>query len=165
MRRMLRVLLALVTGLVLITGIAPIAHSATLGTSLADELQAESEAILEQVPGGVIEAPGIISWDGGAVRLTLEGAVTPQAFQTCETGAYCAWQGANYSGRRLSFTNCWYDGASSSLAPITTGLSAANARGSGIVSLRSNGSTVGTLGPNSGTAYISGGIDTLVCYS
>lgn len=131
-----------------------------------DPLEARAAAILAVYPGGDEIAPGILSWDDGAVVLTLDGAVSPQSIGTCLTGQYCAWSGTNYLGTKLAFTSCSAAGYSSSLA-LLGGLarSTANARTTGHVNAVSGGSVIYMMPANTGHPVNSTTLSALVCYT
>ena len=143
--------------------------SLTAGAAIAappDQLEARTAAILAAHPGGEEIAPGILSWDDGAVVLTLDGAVSPQSIGTCLTGQYCAWSGTNYLGTKLAFTACSSSGTSSSLA-LLSGLarSTANARTSGTVNAVNGGSVIYSMSANTGRPVNGSTLSHLVCYS
>ena len=71
------------------------------------ELQARVDAVLAEFPGGSQTAPNEVTWEDGAVILTLaadEGLITTMAVGSCATGYYCAYSGYNLSGSKLSFS-------------------------------------------------------------
>ncbi|WP_309615126.1 peptidase inhibitor family I36 protein [Salinibacterium sp.] len=134
--------------------------------SPADPLEARTAQVLASHPGGEEIAPGVISWDGGAVVLTLEGAATARAIGTCATGQYCAWSGTSYTGTKLAFTSCSSGGTSSSLS-LLSGLarSTANARTFGSVDAVSGSSVIYSMSTNTGRPSNGTTLSALVCYS
>lgn len=131
-----------------------------------DTLEARAAVILATHPGGQEIAPGVLSWNDGAVVLTLDGAVGPQSIGTCQTGQYCAWGGTNYTGTKLAFTACSSGGTSSSLA-LLSGLarSTANARTSGHVNAVNGGSLIYSMPANTGHPVNGSTLSNLVCYT
>jgi hypothetical protein len=127
-------------------------------------LEIRATAVLEANPGGQEIAPGIVSWGNGAVVLTLDGAVSPQAVGTCATGQYCAWSETSYIGTKLAFTACSAGGTSSSLALLGGVVrSTANARSSGTVKAKNGSTVVYTMAANTGKAVNISPLSTLVC--
>lgn len=123
-----------------------------------DRFAAEVERILDLAPGGVEIAPGRISWDGGDVVLTLDGAVTPALVSQCTSGQYCAWSSTGYSGSFVAFSGCSVSGTLN-IIPGFTARSIANKRSSGYVVASSY-----ILNAGSGYSSVSG-VTTMTCYS
>ncbi len=145
----------------------------TLGTvsaAQADDvpprpLQAQIESILAEHPGGVQTASNTISWDRGAVILTLASSgISSMSVGNCATNYYCAYTGTTLTGSKLSFSSC----------NTTVGLSAlpgavrsiANARSGGYVQGQtSGGSTLTTVYAGGQVNFAPTGISRLRCVS
>lgn len=142
---------------------------AGLGSAHADtSLQDQVDEILLENPGGTQTGLNTISWESGAIELTLavEGGFSTLDVGTCETGRYCAYSGFSYSGTKLSFTACSAGGSSASLALLGNApRSAANARTSGSVSATNGGTAVFSMGANTGRTTVTGSVSSLVCYT
>ncbi|MEO5535265.1 MAG: peptidase inhibitor family I36 protein [Pseudolysinimonas sp.] len=149
-----------------------IATFALLGASAAatadplTSLSSRVAEILQEFPGGIEVAPGVIEWQKGAVTLTLESEFSARSIGTCSTGQYCAWSNTLYSGTKLAFTSCSVGGTSSSLAPLG-GLvrSTANARTSGTVNAVNGATVVYTMAANTGKPSNAATLTDLVCFS
>jgi hypothetical protein len=163
MKRRARRFLAIVTASLMCAGWV---LQATAAMASPDPLESKVSAILAEHPGGTQVAPGVVSWNSGAVVLTLDGAVSPQAIGNCATGQYCAWSGTSYSGTKLAFTACSASGTSSSLA-LLSGLarSTANARTSGHVNAVSGSTLIYSMPANTGKPANSATLSKLVCYT
>lgn len=157
-----------------ITAAIAIAAIALLGlganpalANTADDLESRTAAILAAHPGGKEIAPGIISWNDGAVTLTLEGApISPRSVASCATGQYCAWSNTSYTGTKLTFTACSSGGTSSSLALLGGhARSTANARTSGHVDARAGSTTIYTMSAGTGNPSNGVTLTALVCYT
>lgn len=128
-----RLVSALVLAFVLTLGGAAVATATT-----PNDLQSQVNEVLAQYPGGEQIGPGEISWNDGAMILTLEGATAHSgvigamaAVGSCASGAFCAYNGTNLSGAKLTFTNC---AALNIVSPLGSPVrSVANARSSGNV--------------------------------
>lgn len=93
-----------------------------------------------QEHGGVQSGWNEVTWDDGAVVLTIEprGGFAPFAVGTCATGTYCVYSGPNRTGSKIAFSTC----ANHSVSPLGGPVrSMANARSSGSV-VAKNSSTV-----------------------
>lgn len=131
-----------------------------------ETLQDRIDAILQEHPGGIQIDDRSISWENGAVTLTLDAGTGARSIGTCATGSYCAFSGYNYAGTKLSFTSCSAGGSSGSLALLgNVPHSVANARTSGTVAARNGGSTIFNLGANSGNPAVTSTVTTLVCFT
>ena len=123
-------------------------------------------AILAEHPGGEEIAPGVISWDNGAVVLTLADAASPDTVGTCATGQYCAWSGTSYTGTKLAFTACSSAGTSSSLSLLGGVVrSTANARSSGHVDAKNGSTLVYSMAAGTGHPTNSSTLTSLVCFT
>lgn len=152
-------------GALALTLIAPLSANAAT-TTANDTLQAQIDAVLTEHPGGTQTAPNEITWDDGAVVLTLEvpgGAFSPLAVGSCATDYYCAYSNYNLSGSKVSFYEC---DTTKSTSLLSTVRSVANARSSGYVQAKSSaGSVLATIGYNGSLAYAPTGITQLTCVS
>ena len=101
-------------------------------------VQQRIDEAMQARPGGIQFSATEISWDDGAVVLTVDGGVGPHAIGSCATGAFCAWDGANLTGSKLSFTSC----GTHSTAGLSVVRSIANARSSGSVKAKNASGTV-----------------------
>ena len=130
------------------------------------ELQARDDAGLAEVPGGSQTAPNEVTWEDGAVILTLaadEGLITTMAVGSCATGYYCAYSGYNLSGSKLSFSAC---NTTQSTGALSVVRSLANARSSGYVQGKnSSGTVLATVSAGGSLAYASTSITKLTCVS
>lgn len=127
------------------------------------DLQHRTDAVIEEF-GGTQTGPGEVTWDGGAVVLTLaaDDARGPGtlAVGSCPSGSYCAYSLAGYFGSRLTFTTCT---TGNSVAPLGSPVrSIANSRTSGTVRAYNSGSLVLTVPANTGVNTIAT-ITTLSC--
>ena len=130
------------------------------------ELQARVDAVLAEFPGGSQTAPNEVTWEDGAVILTLaadEGLITTMAVGSCATGYYCAYSGYNLSGSKLSFSAC---NTTQSTGALSVVRSLANARSSGYVQGKnSSGTVLATVSAGGSLAYASTSITKLTCVS
>lgn len=72
------------------------------------DMQQRVEDLLAQYPGGEQTNWNEVNWQDGEVIMTLvpdDLSVAPLA-ATCTTGRFCAYDGSNYNGNRISFTTC-----------------------------------------------------------
>lgn len=158
--------------LVLLTALVAIGSgmlAAAPASAATDELQDEVDAVIAEF-GGTQTAPNEVSWDDGAVVLTIApddaasrfglSGVTAFSVGSCPSGAFCAYSGTSYTGSRLTFTACT---TGNSVAALGTVRSLANSRGYGTVRAYDGWATVATLGPNTGAASVAAGIDKLNC--
>ena len=145
---------------------ALLAHAAAAAAHPGDALADRVADVVNEFPGGVEVAPGVIEWEGGAIILTLESEVSPRSIGTCATGQYCAWTSTSYGGTKLAFTSCSVGGTSSSLAALGgPARSTANARTTGTVDAVNSGSLVYTMAANTGKPSNSATLTHLVCFT
>ena len=98
---MRKIVLASLATLALTLGAVSAAHADT--ADLTDQI----DSILAEHPGGVQTGPNTISWDDGAVILTLAlDGLAPMSVGNCTTNYYCAYTGTTLSGSKLSFASC-----------------------------------------------------------
>lgn len=147
-------LLAAVVLTVAFTSAPLVAHAEAMNS-----LQSQVDQVLEDFPGGTQTGAGEISWEGGAIVLTLESTFSTFAIGSCATGSYCAWSGKSYMGAKLSFTNCSAAGTTNSVAALGVVGSIANARTSGHVTAGSY-----SLAANTGLTSVSG-VTSMTCYT
>lgn len=142
--------------------IAPDSARAEEGDSSAGTLSVQQridEAMLAR-PGGTQISATEVSWEDGAVVLTVDDGVGTRSIGSCATGAFCAWDGANLTGSKLSFTSC----STYSTAGLSVVRSIANARSSGSVKAKnSSGTVLITLSPGAWTGSAPYGVTTLSC--
>jgi hypothetical protein len=148
------------------------AFQASPATAADDATQDQVDAVIAEF-GGVQTAPNEVSWDGGAVVLTVapedstarsfgakSGGVSALAAGGCPSGYFCAYSGTSYSGSRLTFSACT---TGNSVAALGTVRSLANARGTGTVRAYDGWATIAALGPNTAVPSVAAGIDKLNC--
>lgn len=124
-----------------------------------DPVQAQVDAALEERPGGVQISANKVSWEDGAVILTIADPVGPQAVGSCATGAFCAFGGTKLTGNKLSFTSC----AAHSTKSITV-KSLANARSSGNVTAKNaSGKALSTVKAGASVATAPAGVVSVSC--
>lgn len=136
-------------------------------SAASDLLQDRVDAVISEF-GGTQTASNEVSWEGGAVVLTIEDGIAPRAADgialgaigNCAAGAFCAYSGFGYSGNKLTFTACT---SGNSVAALGTVRSIANARTSGIVRAYDGSTLVATLSPGTGRSSVPVGIDKLNC--
>lgn len=128
--------------------------------TLADPLQDRVDAVIA-VHGGVQTGANEVSWDDGAVILTIAvGGIVAQAVGGCPSGSFCAYSGTSYTGSRLQFTACT---SGNSVTALGTVRSLANSRTSGTVRAYDGAVLKATLAPNTGRTSVTAGTDTLSC--
>lgn len=111
-------------------------------------------------PGGTQISATEVSWEDGAVTLTVYDGLSSRAIGSCAAGSFCAWDGSHLTGSRLSFTSC----ATHSTAGLSIVRSLANARSSGTVKAKNSGGTVLlTLSANTSTGSAPTGVKSLTC--
>jgi len=147
-----------------------VALSATPAAASTDPTQDQVDAVIAEF-GGTQTAANEVSWDDGAVVLTLAADDTASRFSdpsgitafsvgTCPSGSFCAYSGTSYTGSRLTFSSCT---TGNPVAALGTVRSLANARAAGTVRAYAGWSTVATLAPSTGRTSVSAGIDKLNC--
>lgn len=153
--------------------VGAIALSASPAAATTDPTQDQVDAVIAEF-GGTQTAPNEVSWNDGAVVLTLapddaarfddssarSGGFTTFAVGSCPSGYFCAYSGTSYTGSRLTFSACT---TGNSVAALGTVRSLANSRGTGTVRAYDGWATVATLGPNTGASSVAAGIDKLNC--
>lgn len=124
-------------------------------------MQQRVNAALAEVPGGVQTAWNEVSWDDGAVVLTLapEGVATAAAVGSCASGTFCAYAKVGYTGTKLTFSTCT---SGLSVAALPQVRSIANARSSGTVSAYNGSTLVTTVAAGTGK-NTAGTITSLSC--
>ncbi|GAA5205402.1 peptidase inhibitor family I36 protein [Microbacterium kyungheense] len=150
--------------------VGAVALSASPAAASTDPTQDQVDAVIAEF-GGTQTASNEVTWDDGAVVLTIAPESTASRFSSpsgitafsvgsCPSGYFCAYSGTSYTGSRLTFSSCT---TGNSVAALGTVRSLANSRGYGTVRAYAGWSTVATLGPNTGAASVSAGIDKLNC--
>lgn len=98
-RTPLRVLVtAVAVGAAVFCGTGPASAD---GSSAQEQINTQ----LRQYPDGVQTGPNEISYKGGRVTLTIP-AGTGAVADPCATGAYCFYDGPDFTGRKLTFRDC-----------------------------------------------------------
>ncbi len=127
-----------------------------------ETMQERVDRVLLEYPGGTQIASNEISWENGAVVLTLASAdgIAPRAVGSCATDAYCAYNGSGLSGSKLTFWTC---GIYSTTA-LGSVRSVANARTGGYVDAKnSGGGVLATIYGGNSISYAPAGITQLSC--
>jgi hypothetical protein len=115
------------------------------------DVQSQIDEVLAEFPGGTQTAWNEVSWDNGAVVLTLSvpGEVVAMGVGSCANGYYCAYAGPSYTGSKLTFSGCTAGNSVAALgAPVR---SIANSRVFGTVSAYNSSSFLFSVGAGSGT--------------
>jgi|GEM_PF-1312495 len=111
----------------------------------AQSVQTQIDAALAQHPGGMQTSVNEVSWEGGAIVLTIElPGIVNRAVGTCADGAFCAFSGGSLTGNKLSFSSCGTYSVSS-LGGVVR--SVANGRSSGSVQGKNASNSVLTTVP------------------
>jgi len=144
--------------------VGAVALSASPAAATTDATQDQVDAVIAEF-GGTQTAANEVSWDDGAVVLTIAAQTTSRGITAfavggCPSGTFCAYSGTSYTGSRLTFTACT---TGNSVAALGTVRSLANARGTGTVRAYDGWATVATLGPNTGAASVAAGTDKINC--
>ncbi|ACZ29893.1 hypothetical protein Xcel_0861 [Xylanimonas cellulosilytica DSM 15894] len=116
----------------------------------APDMQERIETVLADNPGGVQTGWNEVTWDDGAVILTIapDSDIAPRTIGSCATGAFCAYSQAGYLGSKLTFTTCTANHSVSTLgAPVR---SIANARNNNTVKALNGSTVVLTVPANTG---------------
>lgn len=150
-RRLLMIVLAALTIALLPTAPA---------TAAADGIQDRVDDVIAQY-GGIQTAYNEVTWDDGAIILTLAGdGIAPLAVASCPSGSYCAYSAYSYAGSRLQFTTCTTGNPVGALPSVK---SIANSRTSGTVRAYNGATLVTTVAPNTGKTPINSTVTTLSC--
>lgn len=108
-------------------------------------MQGHIDAVIQEFPGAVQTGWNEVTWDDGAVILTIApgGGLAPTAaVGNCASGTYCVYSGQNRTGSKLTFSTC----ANHSVSPLGGPVrSMANARSSGSVVAKNGGAVVLTV--------------------
>ncbi|MFD4961111.1 peptidase inhibitor family I36 protein [Microbacterium sp. NPDC058389] len=150
--------------------VGAIALSASPAAASTDSTQDQVDAVIAEF-GGTQTAANEVSWDDGAVVLTLaaddpaarfadSNGITSSSVGACPSGSFCAYSGTSYTGSRLTFTACT---TGNPVAALGTVRSLVNSRAVGTVRAYAGWSTIATLAPSTGRASVSAGIDKLNC--
>lgn len=105
-------------------------------------MQARVDTVLAANPGGEQTAWNVVSWDDGAVVLTLapENSVGSLTVGGCATGKHCAYNGVSYTGDKLTYSTCTSHESVSALPGTVRSM--ANSRSSGSIKAYSSSSTL-----------------------
>jgi len=129
----------------------------------ATTVQQQIDDVMVRYPGGVQVSETTVSWEDGAILLTL-ASPTGRAIGSCATGSYCAFSATNYGGTRLAFTGCSATTTSNSLSALGgTVRSVANARTSGTVRAMNGTVIVHALSANTGITSNASSVTALSC--
>ena len=150
--------------------VGAVALAASPAAASTDPAQDQVDAVIAEF-GGTQTAANEVSWDDGAVVLTLapeetssrfggSGGITAFSVGSCPSGSFCAYSGTSYTGSRLTFSGCTAGNPVSALGSVR---SLANSRSTGTVRAYAGWATVATLSPNSGASSVSAGVDKLNC--
>jgi hypothetical protein len=103
-RKLTRTLpLALIAGAAILSGTST-AFAAPPAAGTTDSIQTEINTQLNAFPGGVQTGPNEISYNDGKVILTVPADATLE--DPCASGAYCFYDGKDFTGRKLTFRDC-----------------------------------------------------------
>ncbi|MFC5184237.1 peptidase inhibitor family I36 protein [Actinomadura harenae] len=80
------------------------AFAAAPTTNTPNNVQAEIDDQLRTHPGGVQTGPNEITYKNGKVVLNIPS--NPTLVDTCASGAYCFFDGPDFTGRMLTFRDC-----------------------------------------------------------
>ncbi|MFI0487547.1 peptidase inhibitor family I36 protein [Actinomadura sp. 9N215] len=99
----------LLTRIVAVAGVAAAAAMTAAGTATAtaDELPSAQDQINRQLrdhPGGIQTGSREVAYQGG--RVILSFPTSDGAGAACASGAYCFYDGVNFTGRTLTFRDC-----------------------------------------------------------
>ncbi|MFT3798371.1 hypothetical protein [Microbacterium sp.] len=111
------------------------APPAMAATTVAPEIQ----AVLDEVPGGVVVDYFHAEWPDRHMSMSIEMTLT---VGSCATGTYCAYNTAGLTGTKLSWTTC----TTQTLPTSFILRSFANGRTSGTVQARNGTTVVATVG-------------------
>ncbi|MFC5187616.1 peptidase inhibitor family I36 protein [Actinomadura harenae] len=95
--------LALIASTAILTGTST-AFAATPTPGTPDSIQTEINDQLRAHPGGVQTGPNEITYKNGKVILSIPS--NPTVVDTCASGAYCFFDGPDFTGRMLTFRDC-----------------------------------------------------------
>lgn len=140
--------IALLTGAVMV--IATATPAAATSSTTSASMQQQVDAALAAEPGGMQTAWNEVSWNDGAVVLTLASDVitVTAAVGPCPSGKFCAYSSTGYTGSKLTFSTCTSGLSVAGLnAPVR---SIANSRTSGTVTAYNGSSPVLTVPPGQG---------------
>lgn len=103
--------------------------------------------MLAGFPGGIQTSTNEVSWDNGAVVLTVVDPDAPatMAIGSCPTGSHCVYDNSNLAGSKLTFTTCTTQSVAPLGAPVK---SIANAHTSGVVRAYNDLGALGSVNAN-----------------
>lgn len=150
--------------LALLALLAP--HGAWAAGASNEPMQQRVDAVIGEL-GGTRTGWNEITWDGGAVELTLDPAETTSSTSTlstltaqaasgnCASGRYCVYSASGYRGNKLSYATC--PSAQTSFGALQGKVrSIKNARSSSTVRAYAGTNLKATIGAGKGSSNVSG---------
>lgn len=114
----------------------------------ADPMQDRVDGVVAEF-GGEQTAYNEVTWDGGAVVLTIaDEDAASRAIGSCATGSFCAFSASGYAGSKLTFATCVANQSTAALGAVR---SVANARSIGTVTAYNGNTPLFSVFANSGT--------------
>jgi hypothetical protein len=108
-------------------------------TAQAAAVHPDIQAVLDEVPGGVVVSFSEAYWPALDMAMVVPGSTLSRvAVGSCASGKICSYASANLSGTRLEWSSC----ATHSVPSSHVSRSFANARASGSIVNARNGTTV-----------------------
>lgn len=98
--------LLLIAGAVAGVGVTATSAASAAATTQPPSVQDQISSQLRDYPGGVQTGPREVSYEGGKVTLSFPAAGTRAAADPCTPGAYCFYDGPDFTGRKLTFFDC-----------------------------------------------------------
>ena len=113
-------------------------------------LQHQIDELILQHPGGVQTGWNEITWGQGEVVMNLaQGRAGDSLTSSCAAGRFCAFDGANYSGNKITFSTCT---SSHSVSPLPRPVrSMYNARSSGTIRAYAGSTLLASASAGSGS--------------
>ena len=151
----MKLLRRLFTPLVALGVVGALTLAPCTANAAENPVQDRIDAVIAEY-GGEQTAANEVTWDDGAIILTVEAQSARSAqtvsaqtvVGTCPSGSYCAYSLANYLGSRLAFTTCTTGNSVSKLGSAVRSI--ANSRSSGTVSAYNGSSLVLSVSAGSG---------------
>lgn len=114
-------------------------------------MQARVDSALTANPGGTQIAWNEVSWDDGAMILTLapETGTVHTMVGGCASGKFCAYDHASYSGNKITYSTCTSYQSVSALPGAVRSM--ANSRTSGSIKAYSGSTLLATATAGHGT--------------
>lgn len=144
--------------LMLASSPGPVAQAASTPSGTQDRI----DEVLREHPGGDQTAWNEISWDDGAVILTLASTyITPfAAVGGCTSGRFCAYNQTGYRGDKLTFSTCTSSHSVSALAGAVRSI--ANSRSTGSIRAYAGSTLLATAAAGTGS-NVTGTTTKFVC--